>query len=420
MNILILGHGGREHALIKLLSKSRKVTSIYALNGNPGMLTIAKPLVGDESPDNILQLCKQHAIAWVIPGGETYLCEGITDVLLKEGIKVFGPTKKAAQIESSKTYAKMIMEKYHVPTALYRAFDKYQQAFDYCTSFEPPYVIKYDGLAFGKGVTIALSLEEASNVLKQLLEQKIYGHAKVIIEEYLVGEEFSLIAMVNHHMMIPLPPAKDHKTRYEYHQGPNTGGMGAYSPVDFIDNTIYEQSLLIMKKVVDGMVNEHNPFTGFLYGGFILTKEGPKIIEFNCRLGDPEAEVILPRIASDFLEAIISIDCHQEFKLEISSQYHLGVVMVSDGYPGAYQNKVLLDIPSTLEHHILHMGTMKESNQIFTNGGRVLLVSGEGKTLELARQSAYQRVDKLVHTHLKYRTDIGETDKKNKVIIVQP
>jgi len=409
MNILILGHGGREHALIKLLSKSQKVNSIFALNGNPGMLKIAHALEGEESPNHIAELCKLHNIDWVIPGGETYLCKGVTDVLLDHGIKVFGPTKKASQIESSKAYAKTIMEKYDVPTASYRVFEHFKPALDYCKSFEPPYVIKYDGLAYGKGVTIALSLDEATSVLHDLLDKKIYGHAKILIEEFLVGEEFSLIAMVNHHTIIPLPLAKDHKSRYEDNQGPKTGGMGAYSPVDFVDSNVYDQSLSIMKKIVDGMVAEDNSFTGFLYGGFILTKTGPKIIEFNCRLGDPEAEVILPRIKSDFFEAIISTYHHQQIQLDISDQYCVGVVMVSDGYPGAYEKKIPLDIPTALNDHIIHMGTMKDNTQMYSNGGRVLLVMGKGRTLNHAKQSAYKRVKSLVNIPLKYRFDIGES-----------
>jgi phosphoribosylamine---glycine ligase len=312
-------------------------------------------------------------------------------------------------IESSKAYAKLIMEKYHVPTAEYQLFDVFEQAFDYCTTFEPPYVIKYDGLAFGKGVTIAQSLSEAKDVLYHLLEKRIYGHAKVLIEEFLEGQEFSMICMVHHHTVVALPCAKDHKSRYEDNKGPNTGGMGAYSPVDYVDHMVFKQSLEMMQRVADGMVNENNPFTGFLYGGFMLTKNGPKIIEFNCRLGDPEAEVILPRIRHDFIEAIEDVCNDLQFELVIDEDYHLGVVMVSDGYPGPYDKHHLIDIPFELNQYIYQMGTTLKDHQIVSEGGRVLCVNGKGQTLEQARKMAYDHVSKLRGIQLKFRKDIGQS-----------
>jgi phosphoribosylamine--glycine ligase len=408
MNVLVLGHGGREHALVDALHRSDQVKHIFVLNGNPGMLKLAKPLFGSEDVAHIVSLCKKHHIEMVIPGGETYLTEGVADTLHEEGITCFGPKKNASLIESSKAYAKSIMETYQVPTGAYQVFHDYENAYAYVKTYKPPYVIKYDGLAFGKGVTIAKTLDEAKDVLYDLLVNHVYGQGKVIIEEFLEGEEYSMICMVHHETIVPLPLAKDHKPRYEKNKGPNTGGMGAYSPVDFVDEKTKAQSLEMMRKVALGMVKEGNPFTGFLYGGFILTKDGPKIIEFNCRLGDPEAEVILPKIKSDLVHSIKRVLDHETFEIDVFETYHLGFVMVSDGYPGTYLKKQPLEIKTEIEDEIYHMGTILEDGKLLTNGGRVLFIRGQGNTLEEARLHAYKKVSYIKADHLLYRHDIGK------------
>jgi phosphoribosylamine--glycine ligase len=408
MNILILGHGGREHALVDIIKKSSHTSQLFVLNGNPGMKKDAINLTGLETKESILSICKNHHIDLVIPGGESYLSDGITDELISHGITCFGPTQKASFIESSKAYAKLIMEKYDIPTASYKKFYDSKDALSYLHKLTPPYVIKYDGLALGKGVTVTSDFDEATQVILLLLDQKIYGNDGVLIEEFLYGKEYSMIAAVHEKTVVVLPVARDHKSRYDDNQGPNTGGMGAYSPVDFVTEDIYKLSLDILNKCALGMCNENNAFTGFLYGGFILTEKGPKVIEFNCRLGDPEAEVILPRIKTDFVELLLSVLSHKPISPIIDSDYQLGVVMVSAGYPNDYRKGYDIQIDSSVEQNVYHMGTAIIDDKLVTHGGRVLLVRGTGKTLLDAHKEAYRKIDKIVCHHLRYRYDIGK------------
>lgn len=410
MRILILGHGGREHALCDILSKSKYLTKLFVLNGNPGMAKLATILEGSETHENIVSICLDHHIDLCIPGGESYLSNGIVDDLKKVGVVCFGPSQRAAMIESSKSYAKQIMDKASIPTATYQRFYDVDEALVYIRQSQPPYVIKYDGLALGKGVTVTSRLEEAEKVIKELLSQHIYGNDGIIIEEFLSGKEFSMIAMVHENTVIPLPVARDHKTRFEHNEGPNTGGMGAYSPVDFVSKDIYQESFSILKKCAQTMYEESNPFTGFLYGGFILTKQGPKIIEFNCRLGDPEAEVILPRIQSDFIHLIQSVLSSSPCSIDVDPNYQVGVVMVSDGYPQAYHKGYPIAYDKTIDPMIYHMGTAYKDNELVTSGGRVLCVRGIAHTLDQARHQAYQHIQMITCDHLKYRSDIGACD----------
>lgn len=408
MNILVLGHGGREHALVDVIRKSKHTSQLFVLNGNPGMEKDVINLHGLETKESILSMCQNHHIDFVIPGGESYLSDGITDYLITRGITCFGPTQKASLIESSKAYAKSIMEKHDIPTALYRKFYDSKDALIYLNEITPPYVIKYDGLALGKGVTVTSNLDDAKDVIHLLLDQKIYGNDGLLIEEFLYGKEYSMIAIVHEKTVIALPVARDHKSRYDDNQGPNTGGMGAYSPVDFVNDQIYNASLDILKKCALGMHNENNSFTGFLYGGFILTKDGPKVIEFNCRLGDPEAEVILPRIKTDFIELLLSALSHQPLSPIIDPLYQLGIVLVSDGYPQTYTKGHEITIDSSVEQSVYHMGTAVVDHKLVTHGGRVLLLRGSGKTLIDAHKEAYRKIEKISCSHLRYRHDIGK------------
>lgn len=410
MRILILGHGGREHALCDILSKSKSLTELFVLNGNPGMAKLATVLEGSETNENIVKICLDHHIDLCIPGGESYLSNGIVDDLKNVGVVCFGPSKHAAMIESSKSYAKQIMDKASIPTATYQRFYDVDKALVYIRQSQPPYVIKYDGLALGKGVTVTLRLEEAEKVINELLSQHIYGNDGIIIEEFLSGKEYSMIAMVHENTVIPLPVARDHKPRFDNNEGPNTGGMGAYSPVDFVTEDVYQKSLSILKKCAQTMYEESNPFTGFLYGGFILTKQGPKIIEFNCRLGDPEAEVILPRIQSDFIHLIQSVLSSSPCSIDVDPNYHVGVVMVSDGYPHVYQKGYHITYDKTIDPMIYHMGTSYKDNELITCGGRVLCVRGMSHTLDQARHQAYQHIKMITCDNLKYRNDIGACD----------
>lgn len=410
MNILILGHGGREHAIVESVRKSKYATNLYILNGNPGMERDAISLKGPEEANDILNICLKHHIDFVIPGGETYLSNGVVDCLSSKNISCFGPTKQASLIESSKIYAKQIMQTYDIPTAKYQKFYTSKSALSYLDSLTPPYVIKYDGLALGKGVTVTTDKHEAELVITDLLENHIYGNDGILIEEFLHGKEYSMIALVHHNTVLPLPIARDHKPRFDGNKGPNTGGMGAYSPVDFISEQTYQASYEILKKCAKGMFNENNPFTGFLYGGFILTEEGPKIIEFNCRLGDPEAEVILPRIQNDFIELLLSVLLDNPIQIKIDSLYHVGVVMVAKGYPNSYPKGCLITYDPSLEKDLFHMGTSKKNDSLISHGGRVLLIKGKGKDLHKAHCDAYQKIKKISCDCLDYRHDIGAFD----------
>ena len=302
--VLVVGGGGREHAIVHALSKSKKVEKIFAAPGNAGIANLAECLnIKDTEVEKIVSFAKDNAIDLVVVGPEASLALGIIDALRGAGIKAFGPTKAAAQIEASKNFAKDLMFKYNIPTARYEVFTDYKEAIDYVKVSPIPTVIKYDGLAAGKGVVVAMTLEEADNALKDMLLDDKFGHGKVVIEEYLEGPEFSFMCFVNGENVYPLEMAQDHKRAYDNDLGPNTGGMGAYSPLPFITKEDYEYALNeIMIPTAKAMVHDGYPFTGVLYGGLMKTKRGIKVIEFNARFGDPETEVVLPRLESDLYD----------------------------------------------------------------------------------------------------------------------
>ena len=409
MNVLVLGSGGREHAIIKAVSKSSKCKTLCVIPGNPGMSSLAKCVDIDPlNNDLIKEFCAKQKIDLIIPGSEVYLENGIHDAFLNTNVLVFGPTKKAAMIESSKEYAKDLMKKYNIPTSKYEVFDDYQKALDYVNNVGAPIVLKYDGLAGGKGVVVCMELEEAHNTLKDMLKKKIYGSAKVVIEEYLEGPEFSLMAFVHHDKIITMPIAQDHKRLLDGDLGPNTGGMGIYSSVPIIPDSIIKESINnIMKKTIEAMISEDNSFTGFLYGGLMLTTNGPKVIEFNARFGDPETEVILPKLESDILDIIYNLLNGKKITPSWNDDYYMGVVMASKGYPNAYKKGYVIEGLDSIKEYVYHMGTKLEDNLIKTNGGRVLLVLGKGKSLEEAREHAYSNVKKITCENLIYRNDIG-------------
>ena len=409
MNVLILGQGGREHALAYIISKSKLVNKLFVAKGNAGIKQYAT--IVDVNPlDNeaIMKFSLLYEIDLIIPGSELYLQNGIADYFQGSNISVFGPTKKAAQIETSKLFAKEIMKKYDIPTAEYQIFDNYNEAIKYLDTKEIPIVIKYDGLAAGKGVVVATTKDEAVIALKMMLEDKKYGDGSVIIEEFLEGEEFSLMAFVHDEIVIPMPIAQDHKRLLNNDLGPNTGGMGVYCPVPIISQESVDYAVEnVMKKVAKGLVKENCNFTGFLYGGLIQTVDGPKVIEFNARFGDPEAEVILPKLKTDFLEIINNLLHSCVKKIEWDNDYYLGVVLASKGYPNKYSiNHKILGINKT-DSPVFHMGTKIDKNELLSSGGRVLLVTGKGKTIEEAKENAYINVSNIECDNLIYRTDIG-------------
>ncbi|MBC1447775.1 phosphoribosylamine--glycine ligase [Listeria welshimeri] len=416
MNLLVVGSGGREHAISKKLLESNNVEKVYCAPGNDGMRLDDIELVAISETDKaaLIAFAKEKSIGFVIVGPEVPLLEGVVDALEEAGIKAFGPKANAALIEGSKDFAKQFMEKYAIPTAASRTFTDYEEAKAYLDERGVPIVIKADGLAAGKGVTVALEMEEAVLALKDMMLEEKFGDAslKVVIEDFLAGEEFSLMAFVNGEKVYPMAIAQDHKRAYEGDKGPNTGGMGAYSPVPHISETVVEEAVKnILRPAAKGMVNEGRYFRGILYAGLILTESGPKVIEFNARFGDPETQVVLPRLESDFAALIEALLNNEKPDVRFKKEgITLGVVLASAGYPEHYEkgNKLtgLADISNDVV--IYHAGTKQnESGDFVSNGGRVLLLAKEAETMSRARTLLYPEMEKLDNPNFFYRMDIG-------------
>ena len=406
--VLVVGGGGREHAIVHALSKSSKVDEIYAAPGNAGISKLAVCVnIKDTDAENIVAFAKTENIDLVVIGPEASLALGIVDRLQEEGIKVFGPKKDAAQIESSKEFAKDLMQKYNIPTARYKVFNDYKEAKAYIDLSPLPTVIKFDGLAAGKGVVVAFTKEEADNALKDMLLNVKFGEGKVVVEEYLDGPEFSFMCFVDKDKVYPLEMAQDHKRAYDNDEGPNTGGMGAYSPLPFITKDDYEYALnKIMIPTAKALVREGHPFTGVLYGGLMKTKKGIKVIEFNARFGDPETEVVLPRLTSDIFDAFNAVIDGKAPLLTWNNKFTIGIVLASKGYPGSYAKG--FKIENGMQEHIYHMGTkFDDEGNLVTNGGRVLFAVQSGDTLEEANRLANMLVDTIKCDNLYHRTDIG-------------
>lgn len=406
--VMVIGSGGREHAIVDALSRSARVQKIYACPGNPGMARHATCVpISVTDVQGLVDFAKEKHIDLTVVGPEASLAAGVADAFKAEGLRIFGPTKAGARIESSKEFAKEIMEKYGVPTGFYKSFDRYEDAKAYAESLPLPTVIKYDGLAAGKGVVVATTREEADAALRDMLLDSAFGQGRVLIEEFLDGPEFSFMCAVGGRKVYPLALAQDHKRAFDGDKGPNTGGMGAYSPLPFISDEIREKALEeIMQRTADGLADEGIEYTGILYGGLILTKEGPKVIEFNARFGDPETEVVLPRLESDIFELFDAAIDSTDHETKWSEDACLGVVLASDGYPGSYKKGVELDFSDCSK--VFHMGTAVKDGQLQSAGGRVAMVTGKGKTLEEAAAKAYADVKKSVREGLFYRSDIGK------------
>lgn len=408
-NVLVIGGGGRCHAIVDALSRSEKVDKIYAAPGNAGIASQAECVAIPVSDiESLLNFANGHEIDLTVVGPEAPLAAGIVDKFREAGARVFGPTQSAARLESSKEFAKDLMARHGVPTASYRTFSDYEEAIAYVRSGKIPVVVKYDGLAAGKGVVVALTLKEADDALRDMLLDDRFGKGRVVIEEFLDGPEFSFMCIVNGRKLYPLAIARDHKRAYDNDRGPNTGGMGAYSPVPFVTEEIREQALrTILQPVADAMVEEGNPFTGVLYGGLIQTKDGPKVIEFNARFGDPETEVVLPRIESDFYELLDAAVDGRDFDIEWSGDTVLGVIMAAEGYPGSYEKGHRIEGLDTVAGKVYHCGTVERNGEILSAGGRVLMVTGRGSNLKEARKNAMEDVKRIHARGLFNRTDIG-------------
>ncbi|MEG2908149.1 MAG: phosphoribosylamine--glycine ligase [Erysipelotrichaceae bacterium] len=410
MKVLVVGKGGREHAIVDAARKSKLVEQVFVAPGNVGMEKLATRVdISDSDVDGLLRFALEQAIDLTIIGPESSLSLGVVDAFKEAGLKVFGPSKKAAQIESSKDFAKKLMMKYHIPTAAYQSFDKKAEAIAYIHKMGAPIVIKEDGLKAGKGVTVAQSIEEAIEAIDIAFTIE---NNKVVIEECLEGFEYSLICFVCDDIVIPMEVAQDHKCAYDGDKGPNTGGMGVYSPVKKITKEIIDETIeKVLIPAAKGMISEGAAFTGFLYGGLMLTKDGIKTIEFNARLGDPEAEVILPRLKSDFVETILNVMDHKEVTLDWDNEVTLGVVLASENYPASSTKGAIIKGLDQVDSLVYHMGTNRIDGELVSDGGRVLLVVAKGETLQEAYDKAYQDVHKIKCDKLFYRKDIGKKDR---------
>ena len=416
MKILVIGSGAREHALTWKISQSKKVSQIYVAPGNAGTAAIARNL--PIKPTNIAALSdavQEFNIDLTMVGSEAPLAAGIVDLFELKRLPIVGPTKNAAQIESSKVFAKELMQEFKIPTARGEIFSSYAEARKYIESQKTPLVIKADGLAAGKGVIIASSREEAIKALTDMMETKIFGAAgdRVVIEECLIGKEVSLLAFTDGKTVVPMVPACDYKRAYDNDLGPNTGGMGSYSPPGFFDAGLSTQvKQTIIETTVAALAKKGTPYKGVLYTGLMLTDEGPKVLEFNARFGDPETQVILPRLKSDLVDIFSAIADNKlgDINVEWDNKPCVGVVLASGGYPGNYLTGFPISGLDAVNDEIIifHAGTKKDNNsKIVTDGGRVLTVVTTGNTIGEARETIYRNMPLIKFNECYYRKDIA-------------
>ena len=405
-NILVIGSGGREHALAWKLSKSKSVKHVFVIPGNIKMVSEKISIQKIDTLDfkKLINFTKENDIYLTIVGPELELSKGIVDAFEQEDLKIFGPNKYTTQLESSKSFCKKIMRKFQIPTANYNEFNNYKDIDEYIKNTTYPTVIKLDGLAAGKGVLVANNYTDAKDFIDKCLINK-NSFPKIIVEEYLDGEEFSLLALVNGTTISFMQIAKDYKNIYDFNKGPNTGGMGAYTPCNINDN-IVKDAKEIINKMVYGMNKLGHPFKGVLYAGLITTKQGVKVIEFNVRFGDPETELILSAMESDLFLLIDSVLNNNDFKITWSKQYYVGVVLASQGYPGDVLKNI--KVPNLLNsNQIFYMGVKEENKILLSNGGRVLISVGKGKTLKIAKDDAYNDFNSINKKYFIYRSDIS-------------
>ena len=409
--VLVIGSGGREHAIVYQLSRSPQVGQIFCAPGNAGIAQLAECVaIEDKDVEQLLCFAIRCQVDLCVVGPEAALAAGVADAFREAGIPVFGHSKAATQIESSKEFAKELMARYNIPTAAYRSFADYDEAIAYVNSRNTyPTVLKYDGLAAGKGVVIAQNEQEAEQALRDMLVGEAFGKGKVVIEDYLEGPEFSFMAFVDHHRVYPMPLSQDHKRAYDDDKGPNTGGMGAYTPLPFI-NAEEERWALehILQPVADAMAKEGKPLTGVLYGGLMKTTDGIKVIEFNARFGDPETEVVLPLLQTDAFTVFHAIAIGTILdNIAWRNEATVGVVMASIGYPGKYAKGAEISGLEDYNGLALHMGTCKKDGRLVTNGGRVLMCIAHGEDVRSAQANVYKEIEKIHCSNLFYRKDIA-------------
>lgn len=414
MKVLVIGSGGREHAIARKFSEAPSVTDVYVAPGNDGMKQDAEcvPIAATDF-EALADFAIHKGVTLTFVGPEQPLAEGIADFFQDRGLTVFGPTKAAARIEGSKSFAKEIMDKYDIPTATYGTFTDADEAKHFIREQGAPIVVKADGLAAGKGVIVAMELQEALDAVDDMIGNQKFGESssRVVVEEFLDGEEFSYMSFVHDGQIYPMVIAQDHKRAYDGDRGPNTGGMGAYSPVPQIsDATVREAYERVVEPTVRAMEEEGIPFTGILYAGLILTEQGPKVIEFNARFGDPETQVVLPRMASDFGKFMEALMAGDPFDLQWQDEAMLGVVIAADNYPNEVKKGALLPDLTALTASgldVFHAGTKEQDGKYVGNGGRVLLVGAKASTLKEAQQKVYEGLSMEEWNGFFYRHDIG-------------
>lgn len=417
MEILIVGSGGREHALAWKIAQSPLVKKIFCAPGNPGIAEIAECVdIGVENIEGLYNFALKRKIDLTIVGPEDPLVAGIVDRFMEGNLTIFGPTKRASIIEGSKVFSKNLMKKHSIPTADFKVFEDSKQAKKHVTMCEFPLIVKVDGLAKGKGVFVCKTLEDANNCIDDILENKIFGPAgdKVIIEEFLSGEEVSILALTDGTTIIPLSSVQDHKAVNDGDKGPNTGGMGAYSPVPIITRELQfyiEENILV--PIVHAMKRENRPYKGVLYAGLMVTSTGPKVLEFNARFGDPETQVLLMRMKADLVPLLLSTTTNtlEDVEIEWNDGVSICVVMASKGYPDTYEKGFEISGLETLKGldnvQVLHAGTAAKDGKIVTNGGRVLGVTALGKDIQEAQKTVYSAIQNITFEGAHYRRDIG-------------
>ena len=417
MKVLVIGSGGREHAIAWQCAQFDEVEHVFVAPGNAGTALESKiSNIGVESENisGLISFAKEEMIDITIVGPEAPLVLGIVDQFKDEGLAIFGPSKLAAQLEGSKAFCKDFLERNNIPTAFYKVFTEAKSAIEYVKEQGMPIVIKADGLAAGKGVIIATSLEVATNAINDMLEGNRFGEAgsRVVIEEFLVGEEASFIVMVDGKNILPMATSQDHKARDNGDMGPNTGGMGAYSPAPVVSDLVYENAMeKVIRPTVDAMKNEGMPYTGFLYAGLMIDQNGGvKVLEYNCRFGDPETQPIMMRLQSNLANLCLlgARGSLAEVTAQWDSRSSLGVVMAAKGYPNSYQKGDLISLPeSSSSAKVFHAGTKLDNEKILSNGGRVLCATSLGKDLKDAQNRAYSLVNEIEWDGSYFRTDIG-------------
>jgi phosphoribosylamine--glycine ligase len=423
MNVLVIGSGGREHALAWKAAQSPEVDIVFVAPGNAG--TAHEPKleninIGVEDIAELVEFAQENDVALTIVGPEAPLVIGVVDAFQQAGLRCFGPTQGAAQLEGSKAFTKDFLARHHIPTAAYRNFTDVDQALAYVRDQGAPIVIKADGLAAGKGVIVAMTLSDAEAAVRDMLAGNAFGEAghRVVIEEFLEGEEASFICMVDGEHILPMATSQDHKRVGEGDTGPNTGGMGAYSPAPVVTPEVHARILReVIEPTVKGMAAEGNPYTGFLYAGLMITADGagggaPKVIEYNCRFGDPETQPIMMRLNSDLVALCnAALDGRlDQVSAEWDPRPALGVVLAAGGYPGSYSKGDVingLDDADTLDAKVFHAGTAEQGVQVVTHGGRVLCATALGNTVSEAQQKAYAQAEKISWNGMFYRRDIG-------------